>query len=187
MRLAVCWPKSEWFLLCWVFAYLLKNLCTARAALIFCTPNGREEKKCKYVQIYMCVYPSSSFNRDVPFVYEMSITVLKHTKNRPELFVPLSALVSYSQTPGSFAEPLIPFSHVPQIKITYLVLTDVCSGAPLLWTPLIETINSRCAVHLHRKTSVIVMAKNKKNQLWRTAGIYVAWRWEKPCFSTPNL
>lgn len=49
------------------------------------------------------------------------------------LFVPFSTLVSYSQTPGLFAAPLFPFSHIPQIKITYLVITvsQVCSGAPL--------------------------------------------------------
>lgn len=49
------------------------------------------------------------------------------------LFVPLSTLVSYSQTPDLFAEPLIPFSHIPQIRITYLVPTGshVCSAAPL--------------------------------------------------------
>ena len=110
----------------------------------------KKKKKCKFVRIYMHVYPSSSFNWYLPFLYEISITVLKYTKNRPELFVPLNALVSYSQKTGSFAEPLIPFFHISQIKITYLVLTDVCSGAPLLWIPLIETINSRCSVHLHR-------------------------------------
>lgn len=80
----------------------------------------------------MHVYPSSSFNCYHPLLYEISFTVLKYTKNRPELFIPLSALVSYLQTRGSFAEPLIPFSHIPQIKVTYLVLTDVCSAAPLL-------------------------------------------------------
>lgn len=80
----------------------------------------------------MHVYPSSSVSWDLPFLDEISITVLKYTKNKPELFVPLSALVSSTETPASFAEPLIPFSHIPQIKITYLVLTDICSGAPLL-------------------------------------------------------
>lgn len=83
------------------------------------------------------------------FFHEISSALLKHTKKRPELFIPLCAIIRYSQTPGLFTEPLIPFSHSTQIKITYLILTDICSGAPLLCTQIIETINPRCSVHLH--------------------------------------
>lgn len=90
-------------------------------------------KRCRYVQMYLHYIhhpPSAGISR---FCMKSALKLLlKYTKNCPELFVPLSALASYSQTPGPFAEPLVPSSHIPQIKITYLVFTDLCFGAPPL-------------------------------------------------------
>lgn len=84
-------------------------------------------KKVQVCADVLALYPSSSFSWDLPFLYEISIEVAV------EVYKELaSALASYSQTPGPFAEPLVPSSHIPQIKITYLVFTDLCFGAPPL-------------------------------------------------------
>lgn len=124
--------------------------CNKTSALVFCTSNGKEKKAQVCVNKLACMFIILLQLGSPVSVWNQHYCVEVYTKNRPKLFIPLSALVRNSQTLGSFAEPLIPFPHMPQIKLTYLILTGVCFGAPLLWTPLIETINSRCPVHLHR-------------------------------------
>lgn len=91
-----------------------------------------EDKRSASMSEYMYVYNHPPSSTGISH-FDMKSALVCGSIQRTGLFVPLSTLVIYSQTPGLFAEPLLPFSHIPQIKITYLALigSHVCSGAPL--------------------------------------------------------